>query len=732
MIHRRNTRFHVHGTVYIDGAKKSCYSMNFGNATTTMLRFSYAILTGLILHTCLTAQVPHTPSISDLQSLKTTGYMQLSPLGDELIYTLGGPVTGQLWSISTRTPTPPKLLATGSIPTWSPDGKSLAYYSSDSGSQQLWTIEIESGRAQQITNVDGGINPDPSTRVVGWIGDPLRFSWSPDGRKLVFGSRVEVTQGTSTVVDSAKARDVKSGTPLILTNKTPAAWTLSGIFANAFGPPALTPDPNKPAPLPRVMVSQLFVVDIATKSVQQLTSDASVYFNPAWSPDGHTIACASSDGRSPYTGPTNIYALDPSTGKKSALTTGTGDKRLPRWSPDGKRIAYTGGEHFGMQSVFVIPATGGDVINVGAKVDRYITEFEWLPDSKSLAMIDWDGTNWPVVRVSVADGSVENLTGSTAAMRQYLSVARDGAFVWGHNDGSSYGVILSQSRGGVAASVLVAMNPQIRTWELGAQEVVRWRNSRGDELEGILIKPVGFKAGQKYPLIVDGYPAQPNGFKSSLMMGNQIWASKGYAVFWPNARAPHMWMNAYRDQAFSQAGKGPEGWDVTVDDVLSGVDELVRRGIVDSDRMGLQGFSNGGGVVNYLITRTNRFKCAVSVAGVYPDWLLPTFLHTDATIPTFEGGTSPWDDPAAYVKLSAVFHLRAVTTPMLLADGDNDGDFLLGTIELYNSLRALGKDVIFLRYPGMGHGFSGPALQDFWERENAFLDQYLKPTPNIK
>jgi len=197
-------------------------------------------------------------------------------------------------------------------------------------------------------------------------------------------------------------------------------------------------------------------------------------------------------------------------------------------------------------------------------------------------------------------------------------------------------------------------------------------------------------------------------------------------VFWPNARAPHTWMNAYREAGFGEAGKGPKGWDVTLDDVLSGVDELIRGGIVDPDRMGLYGFSNGGGVVNDLVTRTNRFKCAVSVAGVYPDWLLPAFPHTDTTIPTFEGGVSPFDDPAAYVQLSAIFHLKAVTTPMLLAVGDNDGDFLLGTIELYNGLRWLGKDVTFLRYPGQGHGFSGAALKDFWERETAFFDDHLK------
>ena len=93
----------------------------------------------------------------------------------------------------------------------------------------------------------------------------------------------------------------------------------------------------------------------------------------------------------------------------------------------------------------------------------------------------------------------------------------------------------------------------------------------------------------------------------------------------------------------------------------------------------------------------------------------------------FEGGVSPWDDPAAYVKLSAVFHLKSVATPMLLASGDNDGDFLLGMIELYNGLRWLAKDVTLLRYPGQGHGFNGAAMKDFWERETAFFDERLRP-----
>ena len=164
------------------------------------------------------------------------------------------------------------------------------------------------------------------------------------------------------------------------------------------------------------------------------------------------------------------------------------------------------------------------------------------------------------------------------------------------------------------------------------------------------------------------------------------------------------------------------------DDAMSGIDALISKGIVDPDRMCLYGFSNGGAVVNQLVTMTNRFKCAVSVAAALSgDWSRPFFLQTNAQFITDIAGATPWEDTQAYVKLSAIYRLDKVNTPILLADGDTDTMFLLGCIEMYNGLRFLKKDVTFLRYPGQGHGFDGAALKDFWERENIFFDKYLRP-----
>ena len=212
----------------------------------------------------------------------------------------------------------------------------------------------------------------------------------------------------------------------------------------------------------------------------------------------------------------------------------------------------------------------------------------------------------------------------------------------------------------------------------------------------------------------------------SPLSGNQAWASAGYMVFKPQPRAPHSTPNCSGSSSFCQAGRGPSGWDVTVDDVMSGIDDLARRGLIDPDRMCVYGHSNGGGVAQYLVTRTDRFKCAVILAPVLPNWTGSALLSLDTIgLMADMAGAKLWEDPSAYVKLSGIFRADKVKTPILLAAGDDDGLFLLGSIELYNVLRSAGAKVTFLRYPGQGHAFTGDALHNFWRREMAFFAAHL-------
>src|SRR5262249_43674118 len=145
------------------------------------------------------------------------------------------------------------------------------------------------------------------------------------------------------------------------------------------------------------------------------------------------------------------------------------------------------------------------------------------------------------------------------------------------------------------------------------------------------------------------------------------------------------------------------------------------------NRMGLFGFSNGGLESEQVLTRTNRFKCAVLQSPSISDMLLAFFLSTDdPEIVRWMGGTAPWDDPAKYTSLIPLYSATRIMTPILLAVGDEEGVVTLATVEMYNALRYLKKDVTFLRYPGQGHGFTGAAQHDFENRVKIFFDSHLK------
>jgi dipeptidyl aminopeptidase/acylaminoacyl peptidase len=661
-------------------------------------------------------------------------YLQLSPDGKTLAYCT---VAGSIWLISTAGGGAPRRIAKGNVPLWSPDGTRIAFYSSSSKELQLWIYDIKRKSAEQITHLAGGIDPDPWARILGWKYDSLRYAWSPDGARIVFASRPNLRRGDADVIPEVRGGSSMSRTlsrPRVLTRDTPTEWTFEGLFVHASGglhwkTGKITGKSDAVSRHSAVLSDQLFVVDVRSKAITQLTHDKSEYFNPDWSPDGREIVCVSSDGKplaGGGSGTTNIYIVDVLTGAKTVLTAGAGDKRVPSWSPDGHEIAYLGGPHFGIQSLFVVERNSRQPINMTAALDRYVEDFQWTADGKSIVIHYQDGAAVPISSLDLTSGQVKRLSDPQSAQTQpAMTVSRSDIVAWQQSDPSELWAIRVSSLSTRKSQVLVDFNPQIRDWELGDQEVLRWKNGHGDELEGVLIKPVQYREGHRYPLIVDAYPGVANQFFASPMGGGQTWASRGYAVFYPNARTPYTWMNPFKSAEFTQAAKGANGWDISVDDVLSGVDNLIGHGIVDADRMALYGFSNGAGIVNYLVTRTSRFKCAVSVSGVLADWPGAALLRPTFNVADYEGGATLWDATAEYIRLSPVFFLDKVTTPMLLAGGDEEGEFLLDSVEMYLGLRRLGKEVTLLRYPNQGHGLTGHALEDFWDRENAFLEKCL-------
>ncbi len=686
----------------------------------------------------------HPVALDDLTETAMADSLQLSPDGSMLAYSFGHWSTyltdNNLWIVETKSGSIARKVAQGTFPHWSPDGKRLAYYSGDAGDYQIWVLDLFSNRSEQITHVKGGINPDPYTRIMGWALDAMALAWSPDGKKLIFASRVEVaspptSSSAATSSQAAPAPAPDHPAPLVLTLTTPPEWTTAGIYSRAFGSTSgfahwqkkEDTDASKVAAPPPVLINQLFLVDVDSKQTEQLTTDNAGYFGPAWSPDGTKIVCASADGPVVLefgSGKTNLYVFDVATHKKTALTNEPEVKWQPTWSSDGRSVAYLSGSFSGHQYLMVIPAGGGKARNLTAELDRYVEEYRWVGDD--IDVLIKDGVSHPVVRIELATARAERLTLDNAA-RDHLSESRDGALAWQQSDGAHAGGIWFRPNKATPARPIVDLNPEVQSWELGKQEVINWKNKRGDEIEGVLITPPGYIQGKKYPLIVDSYPGTSSSFRSSPYGGNQAWASRGYAVlFTSGARGPHVWMNPIKSLKYDLAAKGPHGWDVSFDDVMSGIDEIIRRGIADPDRIGLFGSSNGGAIAQMLITRTDRFKCVVSYAGVPMADLTRSYFATTGWSWRGVVGVAPWDDPGAYVELSSIYRLNKVNLPVLLFDGDQDGDFLLNTIEVYNGLRSLDKDVTFVRYPDQSHVFTGWALKDFLRRTMDFYDAHLK------
>jgi dipeptidyl aminopeptidase/acylaminoacyl peptidase len=673
----------------------------------------------------------HAPTLADLTTLRSLD-LTLSLSSDGNWLAMGGS-DGDLTLVSTRNLSNIRKLGDGSSPLWSPDRTKLAFLSTRGGDLQLWVYEMSSQSLTQVTHVDGGIDPDPTSRVAGWGHDASRYDWSPHSDALVFASRIPTSMEVPGTLP-APTGSSESAAPLILTASTPAEWTLAGIFSHGFGTVESKDGSSitfrRNAAPAAVQSSALYVVSFADHRVRRLTLDENSYFNPAWSPDGQSILCAATERAGPVGGvdSVNIVKVSVETGQLTALTHGLGVRSRPAWSPDGLRFAYLRRSgFFGPGNVFVVKTGIGPEVNLTAGLDRQVDDFAW-ESAGSIVLTYQDGVSHPLGRLVLGTGTINVLSPCATCPSpigvHMLASSGAGSFAYRETTPSSDRIRLTRNVG--RSRDLVDVAPQESQWERGEVRVIHWRNHGGEELEGSLLLPVGYARGTRYPLIVDAYPKIGGVDWTHPMGGNQVWAARGYMVFRPSAPAPHVWMNPWKSAKSSASNKGSGVWNDTVDDILTGVDKLIDQGLADPMRMCLYGFSNGGGVVDYLVTKTTRFKCAVSVAGALADWIRPVLLNPKVSQNAQDwAGVSLRDNPQAYIQLSAVFFLANAKTPMLLADGDNDGEFLLDTIEMYNGLKQAGVDVTLLRYPGQGHGFTGTALEDFWERELAFFDRYL-------
>jgi dipeptidyl aminopeptidase/acylaminoacyl peptidase len=409
------------------------------------------------------------------------------------------------------------------------------------------------------------------------------------------------------------------------------------------------------------------------------------------------------------------------------LTTNPGSDESPRWSRDGKLLAYLASDDpmswaEKTDLMLVEPATGAPRNLTGAYEEVVTGAPRWSPDGQTIYAAGMNGVYGQLLRVAVAGGEPRPVFESRGAYAS-VDLSRDGArLAFTFNDARAPNNVWTASTTGQGAKQLTFFNPQTKDYALADTEVLRWKGPDGLEIEGLLVKPVGYMAGARYPTILLVHGGPYGQFTYGWNRNAQLYAARGYAVLMPNPRGStgygHKFMTAnLRDWG----GKDYQ-------DLLAGVDEVVRRGVADPERLAVMGGSYGGFMTFWTITQTERFKCAIGHAGI-SDWY-GFFGQTDVpSLMEYGLGGLPWTARETYAKWSPMSYVERVSTPLLITHGEQDRRVPIQQAELfYRALKRRGVEVTFVRYPREGHSITEPNHQiDLAGRQLAWLDKHLKP-----
>jgi dipeptidyl aminopeptidase/acylaminoacyl peptidase len=421
------------------------------------------------------------------------------------------------------------------------------------------------------------------------------------------------------------------------------------------------------------------------------------------------------------------------------LVTQDGPDTSPTWSPDGKQIAFETAMaqpffYYVNSVIAVIPASGGTIQPISNAFDEDPNIIRWTPSGiffsasqrTSSYLFSIDPATKAVKKYAPAEQWIGSGFSLTKDAHTTAFTASDPTHI-----AEVYVAPLDSLRslGAGPLKKLTDMNAQVAGWANGTLEVISWKSQDGTPIEGVLHKPVNFEPGKKYPLLVviHGGPtgvSRPVPFSSTGIYPIDIWTAKGALVLEPNYRGSAGYGEKFRSLNVRNLGVG-DAWDV-----LSGIDSLVNKGMVDPNRVGAMGWSQGGYISAYLTTHDSaRFK-AVSVGAGISDWMT-YYVNTDITPFTRQYlHATPWDDAEIYAKTSPITYIKGAKAPTLIQHGATDQRVPPpNAFELYRGLQDVGvpsKLIIYKGFEGVGHGPSKPKSNRAVMQHNLdWFDQYI-------
>ena len=548
-----------------------------------------------------------------------------------------------IWMVATDGSRPPWQFTTSpqsaSSPRWSPDGQSLAFTSARPDNQasagsaeqlrpQVYVLSMVGGEARRVTSLKNGVS---------------NYQWSPDGNRLVVVSRIGPSDGRTESKDRSDVRHYKNSS---------YKFNDSGWF-----------DDRR---------THLWVVDIKAGNAKQITEgDDWNDSDPQWSPDGTKLAFVSNRSGKEYEDNRNsdVWVISATGGSLTKISDHDESDNSPRWSPDGRTIAFTGELHDrDHPKVFLAPASGGAPSVFAANgLDLIPTGLEWASDGKSIYFESGVKGEFQLFRIDLAKKTSEQISSGSRAVRNADFNARTNTRVYMVNDFKHLDDLYASDLNGNNERKLTNLNEALwKQVQLADVERFTYKSADNWDIDGFLVKPIGWEADKKYPLILSVHGGPAGQYGVDWYHEFQVYAAKGYAVLFTNPRG-----STGYGQKFERGIAGEWGGRDYVD-VMNGVDAAIQRyPWIDTQRMGVTGGSYGGFMTNWIVGHTNRFKAAVTLRSVV------NFISDEGTRDGAYGHTTDFDGDLfdkfdLYWDRSPLKYAKNVKTPTLILHSDND------------------------------------------------------------
>jgi dipeptidyl aminopeptidase/acylaminoacyl peptidase len=641
-------------------------------------------------------------TLDDVMLFRTINDVSISPRGDQVAYAVSTPSTSRnqheaALFVVPATGGAPRRLADKTrifnlgLPSpklrWSPDGTRVSFVGLTAGKPQVFAADVATGDTEILTDTFEGA---------------MAYEWAPDGRSIAYLTRDAMSQE-----DLRRQQDMSFV-----------------IRADA------------PAPATRLAIKALATHGHIGPDARLLTAPSYYVESLAFSPDGKEIAFAASPTTgfmSQYT--TRIYAIPAAGGEPRVIVDRPGMNSTPRYSPDGRQLAFitSNGSTSLMspRSLAVASLVDGKAQRTFLLDDGWVSDVTWAPDSKSVYLLATDGTfgrrehmfEQPIVRVAIDSGKAERVDRGPTA-NYSLTISRDGTTL-AHRavEARTMGDVVVTDAASGRSTKITDVNPELRDLALGELKAISWRSFDGMEIWGLLITPPGYATVRKVPLLVYCHGG-PNGsityglFPQFMHVVGQVdyypveaLAGAGFAILMPMPRG---------GAGYGEAGQRSivNAWgEADYNDIMTGVDDLIAKGIADPDRLGVMGASYGGYLTNWIVTQTGRFKAASAGASIAD--LTDQYFLSDAGEVMAEYFKRPWEAAESYAAHSPLTFASKVTTPLLIQHGERDNRVPVANAwKFYRALKQMGKTVELDIHPRSGHVFYEPMQEREAMRRN--------------